>query len=83
MPSEDTGEVAEIVAYQERIFALETPLTTEESRALFAVFGPDELFGLAWALLTRLETAPDPVVPSKPQADANRWIRFLWERHKA
>lgn len=82
MPSEEGGDVTTIADYQKRIHALEMPLTTEEARALLAVFGPDDLFGLSWALLTRLETAPDPVVTAKPKDDANRWIRLLWERHE-
>jgi hypothetical protein len=58
-----------------------TPLTTDEARALLPVFGTDDYFGLAWTLLHRVETAPDPVVAEEPDTNANWWVRPLWDRY--
>ena len=37
---------------------LSQPATEEEARALITLFGEDSLFGLAWALVHMIESAP-------------------------
>ncbi len=61
--------------------SIKPPVTREEALALLACFGPDEAFGLAWALLHLIETIPGgPPLESKPAASENEWIRRLWDR---
>lgn len=60
---------------------IKTPVTDEEANALLSCFGPDEAFGLAWALLHIIETAPGgSPVKAMPPPSANEWIRRLWYR---
>lgn len=82
MPASEDTDVSTVAEFERKILALQTPLTTEEARALLPVFGTDDYFGLAWSLLTRVETAPDPVVPANPADNANWWVRLLWERYE-
>jgi hypothetical protein len=57
------------------------PVNDEEAAALLACFGPDEAFGLAWALLHLIETAPGGCpIKEKPDEYDNEWIRRLWDR---
>lgn len=57
------------------------PLTREEAAALLGCFGSDEAFGLAWALLHLIETAPGGApLESKPADSENEWLRRLWDR---
>jgi hypothetical protein len=82
MPASEDTSVSTVAEFQQKITALQTPLTTEEARALLPVFGTDDYFGLAWTLLHRVETAPDPVVAEEPYANANWWVRLLWDRYQ-
>ena len=60
---------------------IKSPVTDEEAEALLACFGPDDAFGLAWALLHLIETAPTGIpVRERPADSANEWIRRLWAR---
>jgi hypothetical protein len=60
---------------------IEPPVTDEEATALLACFGPDEAFGLAWALLHLIETAPaGSPVREPPTESTNEWIKRLWDR---
>jgi hypothetical protein len=57
------------------------PLTQEEAAALLVCFGPDEAFGLAWALLHLIEATPGGApFATKPQQSDNEWVRRLWDR---
>jgi len=61
--------------------AITRPLTHEEAVVLLTCFGPDDAFGLAWALLHLIETTPGGVpISTKPQPSDNEWIRLLWDR---
>lgn len=61
--------------------AIKPPLTHEEAEALLACFGPDEAFGLAWALLHLIEAAPGGApIFTKPKPSDNEWVRTLWDR---
>jgi hypothetical protein len=57
------------------------PVSDDEAEALLACFGPDEAFGLAWALLHLIETAPGGIpVKEQPAESGNEWIKRLWDR---
>jgi hypothetical protein len=61
--------------------AIKPPVTEEEATLLLNSFGRDECFGLAWALLHLIESAPAAASSvAKPDATANEWIRRLWDR---
>jgi len=53
----------------------------EEAALLIECFGPDDCYGLAWALLHLIESAPGGIpLRSKPSPSSNEWIQLLWER---
>lgn len=61
--------------------AIKPPLTHEEAVALLTCFGPDEAFGLAWALLHLIEATPGGApISTRPQPSDNEWVRRLWDR---
>jgi hypothetical protein len=61
--------------------AINPPLTHDEAVALLTCFGPDEAFGLAWALLHLIEATPAGVpISTKPQRSDNECVRRLWDR---
>jgi hypothetical protein len=67
--------------FQDAIERISAPVTREEGEALLAVFGPDECFGLAWAVLHLIESTPGGIPIDKPPAETeNEWLRYLWER---
>lgn len=85
LPSEqdNTEEGDEAFDEMERaLHAIEKPVTDEEARLLVTCFGDDDCFGLAWTLLHLVESAPSPVVNSRPPDDANAWISRLWMRYQ-
>src|SRR5262245_19671060 len=65
---------------QKSIEKIVPPVTLEEARLLLNSFGPDECFGLAWAVLHLIESAGGDVITEKPPPDANEWGRRLWDR---
>lgn len=81
LPSEDQSEedIEQAQRLLERVEA-EAPLTDVEAQALVAGFGPDECFGLAWALLHVIETAPGIKAAAYPASSGNYWIDMLRRR---
>ncbi|WP_181449383.1 hypothetical protein [Nonomuraea aridisoli] len=59
LPDEDADE-AEIDRRDAQLRAISRPVTGEEAKALAACFGPDDCYGVAWALLHLIETGPNP-----------------------
>jgi hypothetical protein len=81
MPDSDTAQVEQVQRFQDAIERISPPVTHEEAEALLTVFGPDECFGLAWAVLHLIETTPGGIpIEKRPAATENEWIRFLWDR---
>ncbi len=65
----------------ELLTGIKPPLMRDEAVALLSCFGPDDAFGLAWALLHLIETTPGGVpISTKPQPSDNEWLRRLWDR---
>ena len=80
-PASSNAEEADIDHREAVLKSIAPPLTAQEATALMSCFGPDEAFGLAWALLHLIETAPGgPPPASKPADSDNEWIRRLWAR---
>jgi hypothetical protein len=73
----DAVDMAILKKQEELIRKLVKPATDEEARALVKLFGPDESFGLAWALVHFIESAPGwPLIDCLTDTD-NEWIRRL------
>ena len=73
-------DLVRLESYQERLARIEPPVTDEEAGELLKLFGPDECFGLAWALLHLIESAPGWPVPDALMPSDNPWTRLLRER---
>jgi len=80
LPAEAGAVVSKIEEFQRALEAIAPSVSTEEAERLTTVFGPDDCFGLAWALLHLIESAPELPLRSEPPSDANEWIRDLWSR---
>ncbi len=81
LPDSDSAQLETVKDLQEAIEKITPPLTREEAKLLMTAFGPDECFGLAWALVHLIESAPEDVVTEEePKPDANEWVRTLWDR---
>ncbi|MFB7984167.1 hypothetical protein [Streptomyces vinaceus] len=79
LPDWDASE-EEIDRRAEQIEAIPKPVTREEARALVSRFGPDDCYGVAWALLHLIETGPNPVLATDPGPVANEWHQRLFLR---
>jgi len=81
MPSSDEATPEAVDQWHDRLIAITRPVNEQEALILLTLFGPDDCFGVAWTLLHLIETCPTGVpIPSKPDDDANEWVRFLWDR---
>lgn len=79
-PAEDADE-AVIVRYQTAIEKIKRPISDEEAGLLLGLFGPDDCYGGAWALLHLIESAPHGApLTSQPLDTDNEWLRRLWAR---
>ena len=67
----------QIQRLQDLLSRITPPLADDEARALVALFGPDDYFGLAWTLLHLIETASSAVVDGLPPSSDNEWIERL------
>ncbi|AKF10490.1 hypothetical protein DB32_007639 [Sandaracinus amylolyticus] len=79
MPAEPDATDAELRRWQDTIQRIPEPVSLQEARALSASFGPDDCFGLAWALLHKIETCGMQVVVDEPEP-SDEWRHRLWRR---
>ena len=80
-PAAANADEDDIIRRGELLTSIKGPLTQEESAALLACFGPDDSFGLAWALLHLIEATPGEIpISVKPHESDNEWVRRLWDR---
>jgi len=80
LPPSDADAIL-IQRYEELIMDISPPVTDEEAKALVKLFGPDECYGLAWALVSKIETAPSWPI-KECLKDNNEWIELLLIRAK-
>jgi hypothetical protein len=81
LPDSDTAEMDEMQRLQTAIERISPPVTRDEAVALLTVFGPDECYGLAWAVLHLIESTPGGIpIENAPADTENEWIRRLWAR---
>jgi hypothetical protein len=70
-----------IEKYEILIASIQKPVTDEEAEILVRLFGPDDCFGLEWALVSLIETAPGwPLLHCIPEDSGNEWIQMLRQR---
>jgi len=62
------------------ITALKKPATDVEACVLVQIFGPDECYGLAWALVHFIESAPNWPIERCLQNEENEWVKTLRQR---
>jgi hypothetical protein len=83
-PLPSTADAADdmlrLEVYQRLLESIEPPVTDGEALALATLFGPDECFGLAWALLHLIESAPGWPMLDRIPADDNEWRVLLRTR---
>ncbi|GAA3839763.1 hypothetical protein GCM10022243_02680 [Saccharothrix violaceirubra] len=84
LPAEDDDSVDDARFEDvDRLFrAIERPVTEDEARLLLECFGPDNCFGLSWALMHLIESSPVHPVTVEPPPGSNLWVETLWLRHR-
>ena len=80
LPASDKPRVALVKKFQDLITSIESPVSDEEARVLVTLFGPDECFGLAWALLHLIESAPGWPIADSLESSSGEWIDQLKQR---
>jgi hypothetical protein len=85
LPAEDVAEQQDLEHREHRerlVRAITRPVTDDEARALLAVFGPDDCYGVAWTVLHLIETAPGWPLEDALRDDrgGNEWILLLQQR---
>lgn len=66
--------------YADLLTAIQKPVTDDEARALVALFGPDDYFGLVWPLVSLIESAPGWPLQDCLQSSKHEWIEMLKQR---
>jgi hypothetical protein len=80
-PASSVASAEALARHESLLRQIERPVTDAEVATLLGCFGPDDCYGLAWALLHLIESAPGGVpIHVEPDATANEWVRLLWER---
>jgi len=63
MLDEDSEDLVWFEQFQQVVEKISAPVTDDEATMLLNIFGPDGCFGLAWAVVHLIETAPGwPIV---------------------
>lgn len=80
LPSESEASVEQLRQLEALLRLIAKPVSDEEARALVRLFGPDSCFGMAWAVLHLIESAPSwPLVDCLTDTN-NEWIVSLRDR---
>ena len=80
LPSSASPDISLVEAIEAALKNVQTPVSDEDARALVALFGPDDCFGLAWTLLHLVETAPGwPLLDTLVDPE-NEWVLRLKQR---
>ncbi|WBL80560.1 hypothetical protein I3J27_09100 [Bradyrhizobium xenonodulans] len=80
LPSSNVATTPALRELEALLAEVQTPITDDEARALVRLFGPDDCFGLAWALLHLIETSPDWPIEDALDGLNGEWIDRLRER---
>ena len=79
-PSEKQALLDQVKKREQYYHEIEPPLTNEEACVLVRLFGPDDYFGLAEALMIVIETAPGWPIEQCLRDRSNPWVRELRDR---
>lgn len=82
LPSEEASSVEFLEQWQAALDAIQTPITDEEAVILCALFGPDLGFGLGWALLHIVETAPGWFLEDAVSRAPPEWAELFRTRNE-
>lgn len=81
LPSYDANPgTEELSRIEAALQAISAPVSDEEAQLLTECFGDDDCFGLAWALVHLIETAPTFAVVAPSDDFENPWKAVLWQR---
>ncbi|MGO1080499.1 hypothetical protein [Inquilinus sp. CA228] len=80
MPASRAVGEDEVAEYQRLLEGIRPPVSDEEATVLCRLFGDDDFFGLAWALLHLIESAPGWPIPGCLLHSDNEWIQTLRQR---
>jgi hypothetical protein len=80
LTSEFAPDVALLEQQENLVLALTAPATDEEARAAMALFGADGCFGLAWAVLHFVESAPGWPIRECMADESSYWVGVMRER---
>ena len=77
-PSSAAADIETVGTIGDLLLSIKPPVTDEEARILVSLFGPDDLFGLAYAVIHLVETAPgwpleDCLKDENQSIDTLRW----------
>jgi hypothetical protein len=73
-------DVLRLEEYQRLLGSITKPVSDEEAAALLGLFGPDDCFGLAWALVHLVESAPGWPLLDRLAGLDSEWVTLLVER---
>ena len=82
MPSEYSVDVEVVNKYEGLIHQIRTPLKDSEVEILIGLFGPDSFYGLAWTVVSLIETAPNWIMKVSRINSENEWVQILKSRAK-
>ena len=77
LPDCETVQEEQLTTYESLISSIVPPVSDAEASSLVRLFGPDECYGLAWALLHLIETAPGWPLHDCLKDDRNEWTERL------
>lgn len=80
MPPEEMAEVEIVEMYQKLLHKIRPPLTKMEAERLTSLFGSDSFYGLAWTLVSLIESAPEWHRRVNLPDSENEWIQLLRNR---
>lgn len=80
LPSEDCADVEKLRLYDSLYRDIVRPVSNEEAIALVGLFGEDGCFGLAFAFVHLIETAPGWPIQECLADVGNPWILQLRNR---
>lgn len=81
LPSEDDASTGILERWEAALNAVRTPITDEEAVILCGLFGPDDGYGLGWALLHTVESAPGWFLEDAISRAPIYWAELLRKRN--
>lgn len=80
LPDSVSADVSNLEKFEKYLGEVKRPVSNDDARALSELFGHDDCFGLAWALVHLIETAPDWPLDDVFLRSDNPWLTLLRER---